>query len=137
MTDIFTEGKRSEIMSSIKGENTGPELRLRKALWRLGFRYRKNYGELPGKPDIVFIGDRLAVFVDGCFWHGCPEHYREPESNRDYWIPKIERNRERDRRQTEELEDMGWTVLRFWEHEVNGELEKVVEAIESEIQSDD
>lgn len=114
--DRFTPEKRSVIMSKIKGKNTGPELILRHALWASGLRYRKHYG--PCKIDIAFPGKKVAVFVDGCFWHGCPEHGTSPSSNQAYWAPKLERNKQRDREQTARLEGEGWTVIRIWEHEL-------------------
>jgi DNA mismatch endonuclease (patch repair protein) len=85
---------------------------------------------LAGKPDLVFAGKRVVVFLDGCFWHGCPNHYREPRSNAAYWRAKIERNVARDARVTQELVRDGWIVLRFWEHQVKTELPKVLAAVE-------
>lgn len=113
--------------------DTKPELVLRKALWRRGLRYRKNVKGLPGKPDIVFVGSRLAVFCDGDFWHGRDWKQRrrklERGSNSDYWIAKIERNMERDREVDARLADEGWRVLRFWESEILQATETVVERI--------
>ena len=102
--------------------DTKPEVALRSELHRLGLRFRKDYpirieGRRPIRPDVVFTRARVAVFVDGCFWHGCPHHQVVPKSNPDYWIPKLRRNVERDREAGAALEDDGWTVLRFWEHE--------------------
>jgi DNA mismatch endonuclease (patch repair protein) len=100
--------------------DTRPEIALRSALHRRGLRFRKDYlvrGEgRRVKPDIVFTRWKVAVFVDGCFWHGCPEHGRVPKRNRDYWIPKLERNKDRDRETTEWLTREGWLVVRLWEH---------------------
>jgi len=110
-------------MQANKRRDTAPELALRSELHRRGFRYRvdrpiRTSGERPIRPDIVFIGPRLVVFVDGCFWHGCPEHGTLPkETNRGYWVEKIAQNKSRDQRQRELLESDGWTVLRFWAHE--------------------
>jgi len=117
-------------MSRIKGKNTGPELALRKSLWKRGLRYRLHY-QVPGRPDVAFPGKRVAVFVDGCFWHGCPAHGVSPKSNAEFWKLKIRGNIERDQRVTSELENKGWRVLRFWEHEVNDELSNVVSKIET------
>ena len=125
MTDNLTREQRSLTMSRIKGSNTGPELRLRKALWAAGLRYRLNY-KLPGKPDLVVVSARLAVFVDGCFWHGCPEHGVRPSDNSEYWNEKIEGNIRRDEQVNKELRNLGWTVMRFWEHEVHEDLAEVV-----------
>ena len=93
---------------------------LRKELWKRGLRYRKNYKELCGKPDIVFVKAKIAVFVDGKMWHGFDwEHQKNDfKSNRDFWIPKIERNIERDKTVAQELKAQGWQVIRFWDFEV-------------------
>ncbi len=87
MTDVFSAEKRSSVMRQVKGRATAPERQLRRLLWRLGGRYRLNRSDLPGKPDIVLAGRKLAIFVDGCFWHGhdCPRGARVPKTNRDYW----------------------------------------------------
>jgi DNA mismatch endonuclease, patch repair protein len=115
-------------MSRIRGRNTGPEVAVRRALWALGFRYR-THSAIPGRPDIVFASARVAVFIDGCFWHGCPLHGVKPKTNRDFWREKIRKNRMRDRRVTHLLKADGWSVLRFWEHEVNDSPLKVTSAI--------
>jgi len=117
-----------------KKTRTKPELILRRALWSRGHRYRLQH-DLPGKPDLVFKGKRLAIFCDGDFWHGKDWPARraklERGHNAAYWIAKIEANRERDRRVRQTLEKQGWRVLRFWESEIRGELEAVVARIES------
>lgn len=128
MPDVMTPEQRSRCMSRIRSEKTGPEMRLRRALWARGVRYRI-HRKLPGKPDLAFAGRRLAVFVDGCFWHGCPDHGTSPKSNQSYWGPKIERNRERDAKVSAALRAEGWTVLRFWEHEIESALDSVVNEI--------
>ena len=128
-TDVLTREQRSRCMSRIKGKNTKPETRLRKALWAKGLRYRVHYN-LPGKPDIVFVSARVAVFVDGCFWHLCPIHSQLPQSNRDFWKTKLEKNVARDKRIAQELESKGWTVLRVWEHEIKDDLPEVVAQVE-------
>jgi DNA mismatch endonuclease (patch repair protein) len=115
-------------MSKIRSNETTPEISLRKELWKMGLRYRKNY-KLTGKPDIVFIGKKIAVFVDGCFWHKCPKCYREPKSNKEYWIPKIEYNVDKDMKVNNQLESDGWKVLRFWEHEVIKDIDSCLNAI--------
>ncbi|UJW36510.1 very short patch repair endonuclease [Saccharothrix sp. AJ9571] len=109
-------------MRANRRSDTKPEVALRKELHRLGYRYRKDMRlDLPEgvrvRPDIVFTARRIAVFVDGCFWHVCPEHGREPTSNEWYWTPKLRRNQERDRIATSSLEQAGWRVVRIWEHE--------------------
>jgi len=109
---------RRAVMSRIKGSNTKPETLLRKALWSLGVRYRLGVRIGRMRPDLVFKKAKLAVFVDGCFWHGCPEHYTPPRSRAGFWAKKLKENVERDIRQTLELERAGWRVLRIWEHQV-------------------
>lgn len=115
-----TKEQISRNMKSNKGKDTKPELLLRKELWRRGLRYRKNYKELYGKPDIVFLGARIAVFVDGKMWHGYDwEHQKDDfKSRRDYWIPKIEQNIEHDYEVTQELISLDWLVMRFWDFEI-------------------
>lgn len=114
-----TTEQRRQTMSRIKSKNTGPELALRRAASAIGLRYRLHYKIGSTKPDMVFIGRKLAVYVDGCFWHGCPYHSKGPKSNRAFWTKKLARNRERDAQYTEQLETEGWRVLRLWEHEIN------------------
>jgi DNA mismatch endonuclease (patch repair protein) len=113
---------RSRNMRANRRTDTKPEIALRSALHALGYRYRKDFRvDLPGsvrvRPDIVFLGRKVAVFVDGCFWHVCPEHGREPTSNEWYWTPKLKRNIERDRAADAALSEAGWHVVRLWEHE--------------------
>ncbi|MDD4126928.1 MAG: very short patch repair endonuclease [Methanomicrobium sp.] len=118
MTDVLTLEQRKRNMSAVKSKNTKPEIKIRKMLWEKGIRgYRVHY-DLPGKPDITFTKYKIAVFIDGCYWHKCPECFREPKTNTEFWMNKINRNVERDKEITKELENMGWTVLRFWEHQV-------------------
>lgn len=124
---------RSALMSRIRGKDTKPEMRLRRALWAQGLRYRLQYRTPVGRPDLVFPGPKVAVFVDGCFWHGCPHHYVRPRSRREFWSEKLEQNFSRDHRQTTELESSGWTVLRFWEHEIFESLDRVVSEISSTV----
>jgi DNA mismatch endonuclease (patch repair protein) len=107
-------------MLSNRRRDTTPELALRSALHRRGLRFRVDFPVSAGgrsvRPDIVFTRDRLAVYIDGCFWHGCPEHATQPKANAEYWGPKLRANIARDRRATAALEESGWTVLRVWEH---------------------
>jgi len=115
--------------------DTAPELAIRRLLHRAGLRYRVDYpidaGGRKARPDVVFTRRRLAVFLDGCYWHGCPQHCRLPTSNRDYWVAKIERNRERDARTSAALEAAGWDVIRAWEHEPPEDVaQRVVAALE-------
>lgn len=131
--DVMTPEQRSRCMSRIRGKDTGPELLLRKALWHTGFRYRL-YAKLPGKPDLVFLRKKLAVFVDGCFWHGCPLHATRPKGNRPFWDRKLTGNVIRDRKITATLESTGWIVMRFWEHEVTDDIDNVVDQIRAYIE---
>ena len=117
MTDVLTPQQRSFCMSRNRGRDTGPELCLRGELWKRGLRYRLR-SALPGRPDLVFPGARLAVFVDGCFWHGCPEHCVMPTNNGNFWAKKIARTRERDAAVGHQLSAAGWQVIRLWEHEI-------------------
>lgn len=119
MADVFSAEKRSAVMASIRSrDNRDTELRLI-SLFRLhgliGWRRHLN---LPGRPDFAFRRQRMVIFVDGCFWHGCPRHFRAPKSRQDYWVAKIAGNRLRDRRVAKELRRRGWFVIRLWEHEI-------------------
>lgn len=118
-------------MSHIRASNTKPEIMLRKALWHRGIRYRKNYKELIGKPDIVITRCKIAIFVDGDFWHGknMDDIEKQVQSNRTYWLPKIRRNRERDAEVNDVLTEQGWIVLRFWESDIKKQLEQCVAQI--------
>jgi DNA mismatch endonuclease (patch repair protein) len=126
---------RARNMRAIRRSDTKPEVALRSALHAAGYRFRKDYRlTLPGgvhpRPDIVFTRRKVAVFVDGCFWHACPEHFRPPTRNTDYWGPKIDRNVERDRRYGEALGAAGWIVMRVWEHEdIAGAVARVATAV--------
>jgi DNA mismatch endonuclease, patch repair protein len=119
-----TTAQRSRMMGQIRGRETQPEIVFRKALWNMGIRYRKNCRQLPGKPDVAIQKYKLAIFIDGAFWHGY--HWAEKKtsikSNRDFWIPKIERNMQRDQEVGAQLEAMGYTVVRFWEHQLKKSL---------------
>src|SRR5271167_5164340 len=120
MTDVFTAEKRSAVMARVKARDTGPELVVRRLLWRLGARYRLDRRDLPGRPDIVLPGRKLAIFVHGCFWHGhdCARGARVPKANRDYWLGKVGRNRSRDIASRTALEAGGWRVEAVWECEL-------------------
>lgn len=124
--DNRTPEERHKNMSAVRSTNTQPELRLRKGLWRAGLRYFTSRGwksltgvSLPGSPDIVFPSARLVVFVDGCFWHGCPVHYQAPAERQEFWAHKLAINMERDKRANEELTHSGWKVIRIWEHDLS------------------
>lgn len=120
-------------MSQIRSRDTLPERVLRATLWRAGLRYRLDCVPPVGRPDIVFPGRKVAVFIDGCFWHGCPEHYLRPRTREAYWAAKLTLNTDRDRRQTISLESEGWRVCRAWEHEIFEDLSAVVAEVTSAV----
>lgn len=128
----ITKEQITRNMRSNKSKDTKPELMLRKELWSRGMRYRKNYKALPGKPDIVFGRAKLAVFVDGKMWHGYDwEHQKNDfKSNRDFWIPKIESNIERDLKVNQILNEQGWQVIRFWDFEIKKNVVACADKIE-------
>jgi|SRR5208283_2356351 len=129
MPDTITKEQRSYIMSRIRGKNTGPEVKLRKLLYSKGIRgYRIHY-DLPGKPDVVFVRKRIAIFVDGCFWHKCPSCFRKPKTRTQFWIKKINKNVNRDKKTNQVLSELGWTVIRIWEHEIKKEPEKTIKMV--------
>jgi DNA mismatch endonuclease (patch repair protein) len=119
-TDVFSKAKRSAVMARVKGRDTAPEIIVRRLLRRLGAGYRLHRRDLPGSPDIVMAGRKLAIFVHGCFWHGhdCPRGARVPKANRDYWLAKVARNRARDDVAQTALTERGWRVLTVWECEL-------------------
>lgn len=129
MIDVLTKEQRSYNMSRIKAKDTKPELKLRRLLFERGiWGYIVHYN-LPGKPDIVFEKKKIAIFVDGCYWHKCPVCFIEPETRKEFWMKKIEGNVKRDKKVDKKLKEEGWKILRFWEHEVRKEPEKVLETI--------
>src|SRR5258708_18066686 len=135
MTDVFTREKRSEIMSRVKGRgNLATEMRLIRIFGEhriVGWRRR---APLFGNPDFVFVASRLAVFVDGCFWHGCPHHGSLPRTNRDFWQAKLARNKRRDRLVNKTLKARGWTPIRVWQHQLR-EPEPLVRRLRKIMQS--
>ena len=120
MADILSAKDRSLMMSKVKSKNTRPEMFVKSVCRRLGYKgYRIHRKDLPGKPDIAFVGRKLAIFINGCFWHGhdCRGKIRLPKTKRDYWVPKIEKNISRDAENIHKLNAMGWRVLILWECE--------------------
>ena len=117
MPDKFDKKTRSAIMSNIRHKNTSLEVNFRKLLREKGLRGYRIHCKLPGKPDVVFTKKKLAIFIDGCFWHKCPKCYAPPKSNKRYWLPKIEKNAERDKKNARKLRRNGFKVIRIWEHE--------------------
>ena len=133
--DRLTPEQRHKAMQMIKSKDTTIELKLRKALWKRGLRYRKNSKTVFGHPDIVFVSKKIAVFCDSEFWHGYDWDKRKEDfkSNREFWISKIERNMARDKEVNDYLESHGWTVLRFWGKEIEKDTIRCVERIENEL----
>lgn len=133
MADIFSKTKRSSIMSKIKGRgNRTTELKLVSLFREKGIRgWRRHVLVAKTRPDFIFSKERLAVFIDGCFWHGCPKHCRIPSSNVKFWKSKIARNRLRDKKSRLSLRKTGWHVVRIWEHELHGQ--KFVEKLSASI----
>ncbi len=123
---FYTTPERSKIMGKIRGKNTKPELAFRKALWQSGYRYRIDYKKLIGKPDIALKKYKTVIFIDGEFWHGYnwEERKLKIKTNREFWIPKIERNIQRDEEVNAALEEMGYKVFRFWETDVKKNLDQ-------------
>ena len=122
-------------MRRIRSKNTTPEIAVRRELYRRGLRYRCNYAELPGKPDIAFVKAKVAVFVDGCFWHrhfGCPRT-TTPKSNLSYWLKKFERTVDRDLETESQLLELGYDVIRLWECEIKASLDASVTAVTSRL----
>ncbi len=128
MDNLSSEHRRKN-MQNIKSSGTKPERLFAKELKRRKIYFKANDRSIIGKPDFVFRKKKLVVFVDSCFWHKCPYHYIEPKSNLQYWIPKIKRNKERDREVNKKLKKEGWIVLRFWDHQVKKNLDSCVEKI--------
>lgn len=117
MADVFSRKKRSQVMAAIPSRgNKDTELKLASIFRKSGINGWLRHQKLPGRPDFIFRKERLAVFVDGCFWHGCPQHGRNPGTNKKYWGTKLQKNRLRDRAVTRELRRRGWKVLRVWAH---------------------
>ncbi|WP_333473269.1 very short patch repair endonuclease [Lolliginicoccus lacisalsi] len=134
MADFLTPAERSERMARIRGKDTGPELALRRALFAEGLRYRVRYRPFPENRrmsvDVAFTRLRIAVEVRGCYWHGCPDHYRQASSNVTYWSGKIAGNVARDERKERLLEERGWSLIVVWEHERLGDaVERVLGAV--------
>ncbi len=132
--DPLSKEQRSRLMASVKGKNTGLEKRLRSALWARGIRgFRVNY-KIRGTPDIFFPGCKVAVFVDGCFWHKCPSCYSKPKTNAAYWERKVDENENRDRHVDSDLASAGYRVVRIWEHEIRNSIDAVAEGIAVELE---
>lgn len=126
MADIMSKEQRSRTMSAIRAQSKLENL-FTKELWKRGLRFRKNVRKLRGTPDIVIQKYKIVIFIDSCFWHGCPIHFKRPKSNQEFWDKKISRNRERDKEVDEYYIEKGWNLKRIWEHEIRGNPEKAIE----------
>ena len=140
MTDTVTPEVRSRIMARVKSKGTKPEMVVRRTLHGLGYRYRLHRTDLPGRPDLTFPSRRKVLFVNGCFWHNHPNcaNVRVPISNREYWIPKLERNRARDLRNLSLLEESGWAVTTVWEcqlSDLEAVTDRLIEFLEDDLAS--
>ena len=137
MADNLTKEQRHRNMSHIKSRNTSIEIKLRKALWNKGYRYRKNYSKVPGKPDIAITKYKIAIFCDSEFFHGKDWEVLKPRlqkgDNAEYWLPKIQRNRERDDEVNKELLFLGWTVIRFWGKDIMKNVDECVKVIDEAV----
>jgi DNA mismatch endonuclease (patch repair protein) len=134
--DTFSKKKRSEIMSKVKSSgNRSTEIKMIDFFKKYGIKGWRRNSSITGKPDFIFPKAKIALFIDGCYWHGCPQHCRMPSSNQDYWKKKIARNIKRDKEVTKELRAKNWTVIRVWEHELKvktkpPKIRKIEKAIE-------
>ena len=126
-----TTEERSMLMSKIRSKNTTPEVLFRKKLWGNGIRFSRKESNMPEKPDIILNKHKIAIFIDGEFWHGYrwEEKKKKLKANRGYWIPKIEKNILRDRQNNRKLKKAGWKVVRFWEHQIKKDAEKCLQKI--------
>lgn len=138
MADMFSEKKRSEIMSKIRSKDTKAEVMVRKWLFAHGFRFRKNDKRYPGKPDIVLPKYKTIIFIHGCFWHsheGC-KRSNMPKSNTEYWSAKLEKNKKRDQEHIQKLKEEGWKVIVLWECELKKDAEKRLQHLINQIKHD-
>ena len=133
MADVLTKKQRSYNMSMIKCINTKPEIRLRKLLFSNGLRGYRVKTKIKGKPDIVFTKKKVAIFIDGCFWHKCPKCFVRPGTNKEFWNKKINSNVKRDKKINNYLKKEGWIIIRLWEHEVRKDIEKCLKKIKSKL----
>lgn len=127
MTDVFTKEKRSWVMSRIRGKNTKMENLFARELRKAKIKF-KRYPRIYGSPDFL-VNENIVVFVDGCFWHKCPIHYKEPKTKRKFWVSKIEENIKRDKKVDKKLKGEGYKVIRFWEHEIEHDIKKCVKRL--------
>lgn len=126
MPDRFSKEIRKKTMQAVKSKNTELENTVMKALWKRGIRFRRNVKSLLGTPDIAIKKYKVVIFIDSCFWHGCEIHYKTPETNKEYWQQKIERNKNRDVKIIEYYTSRDWHLLRVWEHELKQDFEETI-----------
>ena len=129
MADNVSKELRTKTMRAIRSKKTKLEEIVSKELWNRGIRFRKNVNSLYGKPDIAIKKHRVVIFIDSCFWHGCELHCRLPKSNKEYWVNKINRNKQRDKEVTNYYQNLDWTILRIWEHELKENFQEVIDKI--------
>lgn len=127
MADRMTKEQRSKTMGAIRAQSKLENL-FSRALWNRGLRFRKNVRKLRGTPDIAIQKYKVVIFVDSCFWHGCPIHFKRPQSNQEFWDAKIARNRERDKEVNVYYIENNWNALRIWEHEIRQNLDETVDS---------
>ena len=127
--DRHTKEQRHKNMQAVKGKNTKLENQVMTYLWQLGYRFRKNVKDLEGKPDIAIKKYKLVIFIDSCFWHKCPIHYKSPSTNFEFWDNKISGNQKRDALVTEYYKSNNWNILRIWEHELKNDFEKTMQKV--------
>jgi DNA mismatch endonuclease, patch repair protein len=130
MPDKFSPEVRSRIMSAIRSTGTKLEKIVMEEMEERGLEFARNVRKLFGSPDLAFEDDRIVIFIDSCFWHGCPLHYKRPKSNQEYWDEKYRRNRARDEKVNQHYEDLGWGLMRVWEHEIKEDFEKAMDEME-------
>jgi len=129
MADTVSKKKRSEIMSAVRSKDSKIEVDFRKAIWKAGFRYRKNPTKYFGKPDIVLPKHKTVIFIDSCFWHGCKKHCRIPSARKKYWVSKIARNAARDKEVSRYYKKQGWKTFRIWEHDLPKKTQEIIRKI--------
>lgn len=134
--DTVSRKKRSEIMGRVRAKNSKMELVVQRGLRSEGLGFGKHVGSLPGTPDLAFRKHRVAVFLDSCFWHGCKRHGTMPKTNKVFWRTKLSENRRRDRSVNRVYRKMGWTVLRFWEHDIKKDVARIVSRILTTLESE-
>ncbi|MEY9096513.1 very short patch repair endonuclease [Paenibacillus sp. RC84] len=131
--DKFSKEQRSKMMSAVRGKNTLLESKVTRDLWHKGISFRKNVKSLFGKPDIAIKKYKLVIFIDSCFWHGCPIHCKLPQTNKEFWELKIHKNIQRDSVVTRHYKEIGWHIIRIWEHELKEDLAQIIEMIDCKL----